>query len=49
MQRVFVIQETLKHNLLPAQAFGELVFSIAPNGTDCVLTRTNRCEDRARA
>lgn len=30
MQRVFVIQETLKHNLLPAQAFGELVFLLPP-------------------
>jgi hypothetical protein len=30
MNRVFVIQETLKHNLLPAQAFGELVFLLPP-------------------
>lgn len=28
--RVFVIQETMKHNLLPAQAFGELVFLLPP-------------------
>lgn len=30
MPRVFVIQETMKHNLLPAQAFGDLVFLLPP-------------------
>jgi len=30
MPRVFVIQETMKHNILPAQAFGELVFLLPP-------------------
>lgn len=30
MSRVFVIQETMKHNLLPATAFGDLVFLLPP-------------------
>ena len=30
MPRVFVIQETMKHNILPAQAYGELVFLLPP-------------------
>ena len=30
MPKVFVIQETMKHNLLPATAFGELVFLLPP-------------------
>jgi hypothetical protein len=31
MSKIYVIQETMKHNLLPAQAFGELVFLLPPN------------------
>lgn len=31
MPTVYVIQETMKHNLLPATQFGELVFLLPPN------------------
>lgn len=30
MSRVFIIQETMKHNLLPAQKFGEFIFLLPP-------------------
>lgn len=30
MNKVFVIQETMRHNVLPAQAFGELLFLLPP-------------------
>lgn len=37
MPKVFVVQETFKHNLLPAQAFGELVF-LMPPGTQITFS-----------
>ncbi len=30
MAKVFVVQETMRHNVLPAQQFGELVFLLPP-------------------
>lgn len=30
MAKVFVVQETMKHNVLPAQQFGELFFLLPP-------------------
>lgn len=31
MAKVFVVQETMRHNVLPAQQFGELYFLLPPN------------------
>lgn len=31
MAKVFVVQETMRHNVLPAQQFGELHFLLPPN------------------
>jgi len=31
MAKVFVVQETMRHNVLPAQQFGELCFLLPPN------------------
>jgi hypothetical protein len=30
MAKVFVVQETMRHNVLPAQQFGDLVFLLPP-------------------
>jgi hypothetical protein len=30
MAKVFVVQETMKHNVLPAQQYGELIFLLPP-------------------
>jgi hypothetical protein len=30
MPKIYVVQETMRHNLLPAQAFGDLVFLLPP-------------------
>ena len=37
MPKVFVVQETFKHNLLPAQKFGELTFLLPP-GTQIMFS-----------
>lgn len=31
MAKVFVVQETMKHNVLPAQQYGDLEFLLPPN------------------
>jgi hypothetical protein len=31
MPKVYVVQETMKHNVLPAQQYGELSFLLPPN------------------
>jgi hypothetical protein len=30
MAKVYVVQETMRHNVLPAQQFGELIFLLPP-------------------